>query len=90
MAECVRCGAYTKFEKDLFLDCHNKKSTTIIKYVDLLLQLNQDQKENTLQTKVDQLKQRIEHTEEKINQIIYELYELTPEEIKIVEESVNQ
>lgn len=26
----------------------------------------------------------IEHSEEKINQLVYELYELTPEEIKII------
>ena len=38
-----------------------------------------------LQTKIDQIKQRIEHAEDKINQLVYELYELTPEEIAIIE-----
>lgn len=59
-----------------------------IKHVDLLLQLNEELKETKLQTKIDQIKQRIEHAEDKINQLVYELYELTPEEINIIEESI--
>ena len=58
----------------------------IIKHVDLLIKLNEDIKTENLQTKIDQIKQRIEYSEEKINQLVYELYELTPEEIKIVED----
>jgi hypothetical protein len=38
-----------------------------------------------LQTKIEQTKQRIEFSEDKINQLVYELYELTAAEIKIVE-----
>lgn len=34
------------------------------------------------------IKKEIEETDKKIDQLVYELYELTPEEIKIVEESV--
>ncbi|MDA0987176.1 MAG: hypothetical protein O3A55_06220 [Bacteroidetes bacterium] len=37
------------------------------------------------QPKTQQIKQRIEHSEDKINKLVYELYKLTPEEIKIVE-----
>jgi CII-binding regulator of phage lambda lysogenization HflD len=61
------------------------KRNEIGKYVNLLLKLNENLKEEKLQNKIDQLKQRIAHSEEKINQLVYELYELTPEEIKIVE-----
>ena len=57
----------------------------IIKHVDLLLKLNEELKEEKLQTKIEQIKQHIDHSEEKINELVYELYELTPEEIKIVE-----
>lgn len=57
----------------------------ILKSTELLLKLNIELRETKLQTKVEQLKQRIAHSEEKINQVVYELYELTPEEIKIVE-----
>ena len=56
----------------------------------LLLKLNEELKEIKLQTKIDQVKQRIEHSEEKINQLVYELYELTPEEIAIVEGGNNE
>ncbi len=57
----------------------------IIKHVDILLKLNEEIKTEKLQTKIEQIKQRIEHSEDKINQLVYELYELTPEEIKIIE-----
>lgn len=57
----------------------------IVKQVDLLLSLNNELTDSKLQTKIEQLKQRIEHCEEKINNLVYELYELTPSEIKIVE-----
>lgn len=62
-----------------------QKQSEIIKYVDQLLKLNEDLKGEKLHTKIEQLKQRIDHSEEKINQLVYEIYELTPEEIKIVE-----
>ena len=72
------------------LDAISKKDqllqNEIIKHVDLLIKLNEDIKTENLQTKIDQIKQRIEYSEEKINQLVYELYELTPEEIKIVED----
>lgn len=28
MAECIQCGAYTKYEKGLCLNCHNEKKKT--------------------------------------------------------------
>jgi adenine-specific DNA-methyltransferase len=67
-----------------------KSHDEIIKYVDVLLKLNEELKDIKLQTKIDQLKQRIEHAEDKINQLVYELYELTPEEIEIIEESTSK
>jgi hypothetical protein len=41
-------------------------------------------------TKIEQIKQRIAHYEEQINQLVFELYELNPEEIKIVEGGINE
>lgn len=70
------------------LQAESKKE--IVKYVDLLLKLHEELKEIKLQSKVEQIKQRIEHGEEKINQLVYELYELTPEEIKIIEGGANE
>ena len=59
----------------------------IIKHVNILLKLNEELKTEKLQTKIEQLKQRIAHSEDKINKLVYEWYELTSEEIKIIEEA---
>ncbi len=64
------------------------KHDDIIKLVDLLLKLNEELKVLKLQTQIEQHKQRIQHSEGKINQLVYELYELTDEEIAIVENSL--
>ena len=66
-----------------------KKQDEIIKHVDLLLTLNQEIKEEKMPNKIEQIKQRIAHSEDKINTLVYELYDLTDEEIKIIEESIN-
>ena len=62
----------------------------IVKHVEMLLNLNIEIKDIKLQTKIEQVKQRIEHAEEKINQLVYELYELNSNEIKIIEESISR
>lgn len=62
----------------------------LTKHSDLILKLYEELEEEKLPNKIEQLKQRIEHSEDKINQLVYELYELTPEEIKIVEGGINE
>lgn len=57
----------------------------IIKHVDLLLGLNKQLATKQLPASAEQIKTRIAHSEERIDQLVYDLYELTPEEIKIVE-----
>ena len=57
----------------------------IVKQVNILLKLNEELKDEKLQTKIEQAKQHITHSEEKINQLVYELYNLTDKEIKIIE-----
>jgi adenine-specific DNA-methyltransferase len=57
----------------------------IVKNVDLLLKLNEELPTIKLQTKIEDINSRIERAEENINQAVYKLYALTPEEIKIVE-----
>ncbi len=61
------------------------EETEIIKYVDQLLQLNKEKQEAKLESKIEQLQNRIDYCEDKINQIVYQLYELSEEEIKIIE-----
>jgi hypothetical protein len=57
----------------------------MVKHVDLLLKLNAELPEAKLPEKIEQLKSRIAYSEDKINQLVYELYGLTEEEIKIIE-----
>jgi adenine-specific DNA-methyltransferase len=57
----------------------------IIKLVEQLLLLNVELKNTTLSDKAEQLKNRIERSESKINEIFYELYNLTAAEIKQIE-----
>jgi len=64
---------------------NTEKYNSILKDVDLILKLNAEILKEKLQTKINQLKGRIDFTEEQINNKIYQLYELTEAEIKIVE-----
>lgn len=57
----------------------------IEKFVNQLLQLNKDLQTTTLETKKEQLKNKIDYCEDKTNKLVYQLYNLTEEEIKIVE-----
>ena len=57
----------------------------IVNLVDQLLQFNKDLQTTTLPEKAEQLKQRIEYNEDRINEIVYELYGLTEDEVKIIE-----
>jgi adenine-specific DNA-methyltransferase len=57
----------------------------IIKLVEQLLQLNSEKAEAKLQTKLAQIENKIDYCENRINQIVYHLYGLTENEIKIVE-----
>ncbi|MBW7952858.1 MAG: endonuclease, partial [Chitinophagaceae bacterium] len=66
-------------------DISDKQQTEIIKLVEQLLQFNKELQAVTLADKKDQLQNRISFTEDKLNQIIYKLYELTDEEINLVE-----
>jgi len=62
-----------------------KYKTEIIRNVDHLLQLNQEKSTSKLQSTLTQIQSKIDYCEKRINEIVYQLYELTPDEIKIVE-----
>ncbi len=57
----------------------------IVKLVNQLLQLNQEKQESKLATKAEQLQSKIDYCENRINQLVYQLYELTEEEVKMIE-----
>jgi hypothetical protein len=56
--------------------------------VDQLLLLNEEKQQTKLESKLNQIQGKIGYCEDRINQIVYELYGLTEEEVKIVEESI--
>ena len=53
--------------------------------MDLILQLNKELQVATLPERIEQIQSRIEYCEDKINGIVYELYGLTGEEVRIIE-----
>lgn len=56
----------------------------IVHLVETMLQLQKEKQQTTLPDKLDQLNTRIEYTDEKINKLVFELYGLGEEEIKII------
>ena len=61
------------------------KHDEIVKQVDLLLKFNDELNETTFQNKIEHLQTRIEHCEERINEIIFDLYGLTKTDIATVD-----
>lgn len=57
----------------------------IAKLVNQLLQLNQQKADAKLAAQASQLQGKIDFCEDRINQIVYQIYELTETEIKIIE-----
>jgi hypothetical protein len=62
-----------------------KIQNEIEKNVDFILQLNKELQTETLPEIKEQIQSRIGYCEDKINEIVYGLYGLTEEEIKIIE-----
>jgi type I restriction-modification system DNA methylase subunit len=60
-------------------------ATDLDKLVEHILKLNQEKKETRLASKLEQVQNQIDYCEERINQIVFQLYELTEDEIIIVE-----
>jgi peptidoglycan hydrolase CwlO-like protein len=63
----------------------SKISKEIISLVSKLLELNKKLKVQKLQVDSNNTKREIDYSENKIDQLVYQLYDLTPEEIKIVD-----
>ena len=59
--------------------------TVLNNHVGQLLQLNEEKQHAKLHSKIDQIQNRIDYCEQRINEIVYELYGLTDEEIALVE-----
>lgn len=57
----------------------------IINLVSQLLQLNKEKQEVKLQSRLEQIQTKIDYCENRIDQLVYQLYGLTEEEVKIIE-----
>lgn len=66
-------------------EVESKMKIEVINLAEQISQLSIDFKVATLETKKEQIQNRISYCEDKINSIVYELYGVTEEEIKIVE-----
>jgi len=62
-----------------------QKHDEIVKHVDKLLQLYQDMPLATLPSHKERIQSNIDYCEDRINSLVYELYELTDTEIAIIE-----
>lgn len=71
---------FTQFKSE-----NSKLFSEIVKLVEQQIKLNEEKAEAKLETKISQLQGKIDYCENKINELVYQLYELTAEEIKIVE-----
>jgi hypothetical protein len=57
----------------------------IVRLVDTMLALNKEKQQTTLPEKLEALQHRIQYTDAKINQLVYQLYGLTEAEIALIE-----
>ncbi|HVB66219.1 MAG TPA: TaqI-like C-terminal specificity domain-containing protein, partial [Candidatus Acidoferrales bacterium] len=76
--------------KDLAIVFDNdniKKQKEITRLVDLMLQMYQKLSKVKLDTERQSIKRQISITDEQVNQLVYQLYSMSKEEIRIVEES---
>lgn len=53
----------------------------------MVLTLNNEKQKINLPEKLESLQHRIQYTDEKINKLVYQLYDLTEAEIAIIEKS---
>ena len=81
---CKHCHLLAEFFKN---EKETKLYENIIKNVELIIKLNIDIKITNLQSDIDQIRYRISYCEDSINKNVYELYELSEEEIKVIEEN---
>lgn len=85
-------GGYFRFIRQYLelipIKSENKYVQEIENLVDQLLLFNQEKSSAKLDSKLQVIQSRIDYCEDKINQIVYQLYGLTEEEIRIVEGAV--
>jgi len=76
----------TKYLSELPIKIPKDKSVieTVVKNVETLIEINKELANTKLQNRIDQLDLKILHYENKLNDIVYQLYDLSEAEIKII------
>ena len=69
------------------ISASEKDQQEIVNLVNNILKLNTQLQVVKLKTQLEQLQRAIDHSESKIDELVYELYGLTKEEIKIIEQT---
>jgi hypothetical protein len=67
------------------LNSEGSLKNKIIELVESIQNLKKEIDKEKLQTKIEQIKSKTDYIEEKVDEAVYKLYNLTPDEIKIVE-----
>lgn len=82
-------GGYLRFVRQYLeiipIQKNKDAEIQIIKFVDQILQLHKQKSETKVPALQEQLENQITYTDNKINELVYRLYDLTEEEIKIIE-----
>jgi hypothetical protein len=66
-------------------EINKKMNDSIVHLVETMLQLQKEKQQTNLPDKLNQLEARIKYTDDKINQLVFELYGLGEEKRRIVE-----
>ena len=85
-------GGYFRFIRQYLekIPISKKRNPEIVKCVEDLLHLNKDLHTSTLTTQRQQIQRAIDHAERKIDELVYELYGLSEEEVRIIEEATSK
>jgi hypothetical protein len=75
-----------QYIETLPINLGDDETTTKLKgLADEMLSLHKEKQRTTLPEKLEQLQHRIDYTDDRINKLVYQLYGLSEEEIKIIE-----
>jgi hypothetical protein len=86
-------GGYTRFHKQYIErlpipEASDFQANELIELVSSILKLYEEIKTIRVPNKIEQIKNRIQYTDDRINQLVYELYGMTKEEIKVIEDKI--
>lgn len=81
----------TKYLSELPIKIPKDKSIidNVVENVESLIEINRELMDARLQSRIEQLNSKVQYYENKLNEIVYKLYGLSEEEIKLIENSTD-